>query len=106
MDGRVEDLYLGEQQGCGLLLCDSCAIGLVNEDEGKLENLIDGLRKTNGSAQIISKERNTHDTELWLSSFLYLQSTSMNMLFPLSPCRETHGPLVKPDKKRGFEVSE
>ena len=69
MDGREEDLYPGEQKACGLLLCESCAIGLVNEYEGKLENLIDGLGNTKESAQIISKERNTHDTELGYQAF-------------------------------------
>ena len=47
MDGQ-EDLYLGEQKGCGLLLCEVCAVGLVNEHEGKLENLIDGLGNGGG----------------------------------------------------------
>ena len=48
MDGQEEDLYLGEQKGCGLLLCESCAVSLVNEHEGKLENLIDGLGNGGG----------------------------------------------------------
>lgn len=46
-DGQ-EDLYLGDQQGCGLLLCESCAIALVSEHEGKLETLIDGLENDGG----------------------------------------------------------
>ena len=47
-DGQEEDLYLGEQKGCGLLLYESCAISLVNEHEGKLEDLIDSLGNGGG----------------------------------------------------------
>ena len=43
MDVEEEDLYLGDQQGCGLLLCKFCAVALVNEYEGKLDKLIDSL---------------------------------------------------------------
>lgn len=42
MDGQ-EDLYLGDQKGCGLLLCESCAATLVSEHEGRLDRLIDSL---------------------------------------------------------------
>ena len=38
-----EDLYLGDQKGCGLLLCESCAVTLVDEHEGKLDRLIESL---------------------------------------------------------------
>ena len=48
IDGQEEDLYLGEQKGCGLLLCESCAISLINEYEGNLEKLIDGLGNGGG----------------------------------------------------------
>ena len=43
MDGQEEDLYLGDHKGCGLLLCKSCAVALVNEHENKLDRLIDSL---------------------------------------------------------------
>ncbi len=42
-DGQGGDPYLGDQKGCGLLLCNSCAITLVSEHKGKLDKLIDGL---------------------------------------------------------------
>ena len=42
-DGQEEDLFLGDQKGCGLLLCNSCAIPLVSEHGGKLDRLIDSL---------------------------------------------------------------
>ena len=48
MDGQEVNLYLGEQKGCGLLLCEACATNLVNEHEGKLEDLIDGLGNGGG----------------------------------------------------------
>ncbi|KAK0513935.1 hypothetical protein JMJ35_003657 [Cladonia borealis] len=32
-------------KGCGLLLCESCAVTLVNEHDGVLEGLIDGLKE-------------------------------------------------------------
>lgn len=43
MEVEEEDLYLGDQKGCGLLLCNSCAVALVSEHEGKLDKLIDSL---------------------------------------------------------------
>ena len=43
LDGQVEDIYPGDHKGCGLFLCESCAVTLVNETEGKLDRLIDGL---------------------------------------------------------------
>lgn len=43
MDGQEEDLYLGDQKGCGLLLCEACAINLVSEHEGKLDRMIDSM---------------------------------------------------------------
>ncbi|KAL9136670.1 MAG: hypothetical protein Q9175_002116 [Cornicularia normoerica] len=43
MDGQEEGLYLGDHKGCGLLLCESCAVTLVNEHAGKLDRLIDIL---------------------------------------------------------------
>ena len=43
IDEQEEDLYLGDQKGCGLLLCESCTVTLVNEHEGKLDRLIDSL---------------------------------------------------------------
>ena len=46
MDGQAENLYLGDQKGCGLMLCESCAVTLANEHEGKLYRLIDSLGKT------------------------------------------------------------
>ena len=48
MDGQAEDLYLGDQKGCGLLLCESCATSLVNEHEGKLDKLMDSLENDGG----------------------------------------------------------
>lgn len=49
MDNQEEDLYLGDQKGCGLLLCESCAITLVSEHEGKLDRLIDSLGNDRGA---------------------------------------------------------
>ena len=40
---QEEDFYFGDQKGCGLFLCDTCAVTLVNKHEGKLDRLIDGL---------------------------------------------------------------
>lgn len=48
MDGQGEDLYLGDQKGCGLLLCESCAFSLINEHEGNLDKLIDSLENDGG----------------------------------------------------------
>ena len=48
MDGQEDDLYLGDQKGCGLLLCESCAVALVSEHEGKLDQLIDSLESDGG----------------------------------------------------------
>ena len=48
MDGQEEDLYLGDQKGCGLLLCESCAISLISEHEGKLDKVIDSLGNGGG----------------------------------------------------------
>lgn len=48
VDGQEEDLYLGDQKGCGLLLCESCAFSLINEHEGKLDKLIDSLEHDRG----------------------------------------------------------
>lgn len=45
MIGQEEDLYLGDQKGCGLLLCESCAVTLIGGHEGKLDRLIDSLEK-------------------------------------------------------------
>ena len=47
MEGQ-ENLYLGDQKGCGLILCESCALTLVSEHEGKLEKLLDSLEKDGG----------------------------------------------------------
>lgn len=46
MDGQAENLYLGDQKGCGLVLCESCAVALLREHEGKLDRLIDSLEDT------------------------------------------------------------
>lgn len=43
VDGHGEDSYLGDQKGCGLLLCESCAVALVGEHQGNLDRLIDSL---------------------------------------------------------------
>lgn len=43
MEGQEDDLYLGDQKGCGLLLCEACAVSLLSEHEGKLDRLIDSL---------------------------------------------------------------
>ena len=48
MDGQVEDIYPGDLKGCGLFLCESCAFTLVNENDGKLDRLIDGLENDSG----------------------------------------------------------
>lgn len=48
MDGQEDDLYLGDQKGCGLLLCETCAVALVSEHEGKLDQLIDSLESDGG----------------------------------------------------------
>lgn len=45
MGGQEENLCLGDMKGCGLLLCESCTVSLVNEHEGKLDGLIDELKK-------------------------------------------------------------
>ena len=34
----------GDQKGCGLLLCESCAVTMVNEHDGNLEGLLDRLK--------------------------------------------------------------
>lgn len=46
MDGQADDLCLGDQKGCGLMLCESCAIALTSEHEGKLDRLIDSLENS------------------------------------------------------------
>ncbi|CAD6580288.1 MAG: hypothetical protein ASARMPRED_009413 [Alectoria sarmentosa] len=43
VDGHGEDSYLGDQKGCGLLLCESCVVTLVGEHQGNLDSLIDSL---------------------------------------------------------------
>ena len=48
MDEEEEDLYLGDQKGCGLSLCESCSFALVNEHRGKLDQLIDSLENDGG----------------------------------------------------------
>ena len=46
LDGQEgDDLYLGDQKGCGLHLCNSCAFSLVNEHDGKLDKMIDNLEE-------------------------------------------------------------
>ena len=48
---KMEDMgYLPDEipegeLGCGLLLCEACAVGLVNEHDSVLENLIDRLKE-------------------------------------------------------------
>ena len=51
MDGYDGDLYLGNHNGCGLLLCESCAVTMVNEHEGKLDKLIDSLENDGGDGR-------------------------------------------------------
>lgn len=46
MDGQAGELYLGDQKGCGLMLCESCTVALASEHEGKLFRLIDSLENT------------------------------------------------------------
>ena len=40
----IDALDTGMGKGCGLLLCESCAVALVNEHDGDLEGLIDQLK--------------------------------------------------------------
>ena len=48
LDGQDADLYLRNQKGCGLVLCESCAVTLVSEHEGKLDKLINSLENDDG----------------------------------------------------------
>lgn len=43
MEG-IDALGECDQKGCGLLLCESCAVTLVNEHDGNLEGLLDRLK--------------------------------------------------------------
>lgn len=51
LDGQDADLYLRNQKGCGLVLCESCAVTLVSEHEGKLDKLINSLENDDGDGR-------------------------------------------------------
>lgn len=42
--GQVEDVDMEEERGCGLFLCESCAVAMVNDHDGHLEGLLDRLK--------------------------------------------------------------
>ena len=42
--GEMEELDLQDTQGCGLMLCESCAVSLVNDHDCHLDGLLDRLK--------------------------------------------------------------
>ena len=48
-DGGEEDLGLSGRAGCGLLLCETCAVLLVEEHDGSLEGLVAALESDGDS---------------------------------------------------------
>jgi len=48
MGYQQDEIADGEVKGCGLVLCESCAVILVNEHGGDLPGLIDGLKLEKG----------------------------------------------------------
>ncbi|KAK4690252.1 hypothetical protein P7C71_g6493, partial [Lecanoromycetidae sp. Uapishka_2] len=43
-DQAVDEIADGEERGCGLKLCESCAVALVNDHGGVLPGLLDSLK--------------------------------------------------------------
>lgn len=107
MDGQAEDLYLGEQKGCGLLLCESCAVALVSEHDGELYKLIDSLENSedDGGFGIRADANFLHPKgELLrrMGGLVNPMTHAYDDLASQTPTEETKIPALKPDKMGEF----